>query len=145
MQRTGYTLIELLAGLGAPALVRRVGDSSIERVSAILRQGHEQARFLSFSRGMDVTLGQDGMGDAHDADNFSVQLPTGASVSWLTHDEKPLRLLSLDARGRSVDFLVEIVRGSDRRRYRIAGISGEWNGMVTAPLINGEIVGGEKP
>lgn len=140
MHRHGYTLIELLAvvvvlglaaGIGIPPLVRLVGGSPLDRASHAVRAGDLQARQLARGTGLNLDLLDDGVASRTTTPEHRVVMEPGSSVAWSTPDGKPLRTLTIDSRGRSIDLLVEVRVGRDRRRYLVSGISGEWSEFLS--------------
>lgn len=139
MQHRGYTLIELLAvvavlglaaGVGIPPLVRLVGGSPLDRACHAVHMGDLRARHLASGSGLELDLAEDGLSSRSATTEHRVMVDAGTTLSWQTSEGNPLRRLMIDPRGRSIDVQVQVTVGADRRRFLVAGISGEWSEVL---------------
>lgn len=144
--RSAYTLIELLAvvmvlslmaGLTVPTLARRAAGDPVDAAIARLLDEEARVRCLAVGRGASLELASDGFIAAFDvsadvaagaADAAELPLHLGGllTTSWSDHDQ-PVARLRIDRYGRSRDLVLAVDDGRTVRRYRLAGLSGEWS------------------
>jgi len=143
VHQRAYTLIELLtvviivgliAGIGIPPLVRQVGSTPLDRTGLLLRTADRQGRDLAMTGEVEVEIEvlSDGMNHRTANDEARVVCESDVTLTWQTTTGKPLHRFTLDRHGRSLDVVVEIAAGRERRRYTVSGISGEWSQEMPA-------------
>jgi prepilin-type N-terminal cleavage/methylation domain-containing protein len=144
-RRRAYTLIELLAvvvllallaSLALPALVRAAGSDPLDQAVAALRGAEHQLRVLSVGAATQAELGAAGFtghrlsaGHGESATLVELRLEPALELTWNNAHGNALTSIAFDHRGRSEDLEVTVRAGSRQRRFRIAGISGEWRDL----------------
>lgn len=137
--RGAYTLVEvlavtvmlgLLAGLGAPPLLRAIAGDPLVRAADHLAQAFRDARSQAYGHRLRLELEASGFIAMITVDGVRSRLPDtrvpeSIQLSW-SRDGRPARLLECDARGHSLDTDVVLQQDARELRYAINGLTGAW-------------------
>ena len=139
MRSQAYTLVEVLAvtvllglvaGLGAPPLLRTLAGDPLGRAAGHLAQTFRDARAQAYGRPLSLTLESWGFSavcrEAGGPTSLATTpLPEAIQVSW-TRQRRPLRHLELDRRGHGLDTEVVLRQDDQEVAYTIDGLTGRW-------------------